>query len=108
MELNKICKVCLETKLKTDFGGKSAKCKKCLYIKNKDYFKEYYQKNSDNMKSRQSEIYHIRHDHLDKKKCGRKRIDIKPIVVNIPNKICMDLVIPNKICMDLVIPDKVI
>ena len=60
--LLKTCKVCkVEQQRQGDFSGRSAVCCKCIYAKNKDYFKQYYETNGEKMKQYEKIKYDKEH-----------------------------------------------
>lgn len=54
----KVCRLCnLELRMKS-FNKFSHQCKKCLYLKNKQYHINYYNANKDRLKKHQLDLYY--------------------------------------------------
>ena len=69
MSSTKICKVCGETKDKTDFRVNTRLCKSCYEIHNKIYMDEYYRKHKERLMKMNLEAYYVKNP--IRKKMGR-------------------------------------
>ena len=71
-EVYKTCKLCKVDQPKNNFSGRSARCCKCMYAKNKEFFSKYYIENGEKMRSYEREKYKREQD---------ARQLLKPLVV---------------------------
>ena len=68
----KVCKLCNVEQDRKHFSGRSARCCKCMYAKNKEFFVKYYEENAEKMKTYEKDKCHLKFDDVPKKKRGRK------------------------------------